>query len=195
MIVFKVILTDEKGVIHDTLIETDDVHSAIDQSLDSHIDWTFNSHKNASLKECFDYKIKKSFEHGDAIMPGTYLSQGLSFGRKIKERIYDRYLDISLGKTYELIDEEIVNRYAKGSMGHEISTGKFYSVASSSRFALSSFCNIHDGIIRKAERIGDVDISNLDFEVGLPITDVSEPQMDVSLDANNAHYFIEAKCH
>lgn len=195
MKVFNLLITDKQGVIHDTLIESSDLESAIDQSLLANPNCSYKTHKTATPKELFDYHIKKSFEGGACLMPGIYLANGISFGRKLRGRIYDRYLDISLEKTGELIANEIVDKYKKGSMGREISTGKFYSVASSSRLTVSSFCTQQDGIIKKTDNIGGVTISNLEFEVGLQIPGVSEPQMDATFNASSDYYCIEVKCH
>jgi hypothetical protein len=197
MKVFNILLTDKQGVIHDTLIESSNLESAINQSLLANPNCSYKSHKTATPKELFDYHIKKSFEDGGAcLMPGIYLAnvnrtpREPIYDRTPRGPIYDRYIKMCLEMTRKLIDNKIVE-----SMGREISTGKFYSVASSSRLTVSSFCTQQNGIIKKTDNIGGVTISNLEFEVGLQIPGVSEPQMDATFNASSDYYCIEVKCH
>lgn len=193
MKVFNIILTNNHGIIYDTLVEAQNESYAIKSAEEHHPGYYFKigADTAASSKEKFDFSIMRSIQNGAPIFPNTYINDGYSFGRKINGRYYDRYLDIDIATTKRLVNNSIVRK----CMGHEITSGKFYSVASSSRLAVSSFCEVRNGLLEKISSVGDVAISNLEFEKGCPIPEVSEPQMDVTFDANGEHYFIEVKCH
>lgn len=196
MKVFNILLTNKQSIVYDTLIEAQNEDSAIKIAHESYPDCQFQPGLKtyASPKERFDFSIKKSICEGASILPNVFINDGYSFGRMIRGRFYDRYLNIDIDTTKKLINNSIVRKYEEESKGHEITTGKFYSIASSSRLAVSSFC-VNRGQLEKVSAIGDVAVSNLEFEEGCPIPGVSEPQMDVTFDANGEKYFIEVKCH
>lgn len=104
---------------------------------------------NANQKEKFDWCIKQSFLNNKPYMPGHILQDSTedNFGFYLKryKKIYDKYLSKTL-KFEKALSEEIQNAYITG-LGNEFSTGKFYSVASSSRFAISSFSENNKGIV------------------------------------------------
>lgn len=197
MKVFNILLTNSQGIVYDTLIEAQNENSAIKIAEERYPGRHFKngSKTYANPKERFDFTIKKSILDGAPFLPNVFINGGYSFDRKVKGRIYDRYLNIDINTTKKLINNSIVRKYEEESKGHEITTGKFYSVASSSRLAVSSFCEVHQGLLEKVSSIGNVAVSNLEFETGCPIPGVSEPQMDVTFDANDEKYFIEVKCH
>ena len=162
-------------------------------------------YENAIPKERFDYYIKRSFIDGAPYLPGLYLNKsssgnfGLWIGRF--KRFYDRYLSLSLGIENKLT-KEIYTRYDKG-MGNEFKNGKFYSVASSSRFATASFSVNNGGSISLINEItinGQKKKCKISLENDLYIystdrQEISSPQMDVVIETDEDIYFIEVKCH
>ena len=160
----------------------------------------------AKPKERFDYFIKQSFINGAPYLPGLYLNGFNSddFGLWINRfnRYYDRYLSLSLGIENKLSKEEIYTRYDKG-MGNEFKNGKYYSVASSSRFATASFSENKDGIVSLVKEIsigGQKKKCTVSLEKDLHVKstgglEISSPQMDVFVETDEDVYFIEVKCH
>lgn len=162
--------------------------------------------KIATEKEKFDYCIKEEFLKGKNYLSGVKLKgkDGENFGFYLSRynRFYDRYLSEKL-KIESLLSSKIRKQYGKG-MGNEFKTGKFYSVASSSRFAVSSFSKkSKEGIIeliRKLEINGKIENIDIELEVCLDIegmpNNTTPPQMDVVLKTKSGDtYFIEVKCH
>ena len=159
--------------------------------------------KIASKKEVFDFYIKKSLKHGSNYLPGIHLndaSEGnFCFYIKKYNRHYDRYLCKNLHIENNL-SVEIREAYENGK-GNEFSTGKFYSVASSSRFAVASFSENINGMIYPAKKMniyGKVQNVNITFEKALQINDIHTnhyPQIDVMLETAEDVYFFEVKCH
>lgn len=157
----------------------------------------------APKKEVFDFYIKKSLKNGSNYLPGIHLTEASedNFGFYIEkyERYYDRYLSENLHIENNL-STEIRAAYENGK-GNEFSTGKFYSVASSSRFAVASFSENINGIIHPAKKMniyGKTQNINITFEKELQIKDIHTnhyPQIDVMLETIEDVYFIEVKCH
>ena len=166
--------------------------------------YDYLEHKNAPHKERFDYYIKQSFIDGAPYLPELYLNAHNSgnFGYWLKERIYDRYLSLSLGIKYKL-SKEIVSCYDDNGMGNEFKNGKFYSVASSSRFATASFSENKGGIVSLVNEMtfnGQKKKCKISLEKDLFIystdgQEISSPQMDVFIETDEDIYFIEVKCH
>ena len=162
-----------------------------------------------TAKKRFDYALKQLLIKGACFLPGKKLSEDEKengFGRWLEskkngKKRYDRYLSEKVTMLFntELFDTEIYDAYVN-AQGNEFSTGKFYSVASSSRFVVSSFseCDEH-GKIKPITKIGDKKIECLDFEHPCPVvfkdTKISEPQLDATFKIDSDQYFIEAKCH
>lgn len=161
--------------------------------------------KSASEKEKFDYYIKRSFIKGNPYLPSIRINNdNEDFGFKIKryQRFYDRYLSQKL-RLEDKLSFDIRRSYDNGK-GNEFKTGKYYSVASSSRFATSCFSENINGRIFLLNSIGfsnkttQCDIS---LEKNLNIFSrkgslIANPQMDVVIDlASKDIFFIEAKCH
>lgn len=162
--------------------------------------------KIATEKEKFDFCIKKQLLLGAKYLPGCVLAKRneSSFGFYLKryERFYDRYLskDVMLDS---ILSDDIRKSYGEGK-GNEFKTGKFYSVASSSRFAVSCFSEPSlDGLITVLNKIdinGKSENVSILLEKGLEIDGMPKnntpPQMDVVLKTHSGDiYFIEVKCH
>ncbi len=160
----------------------------------------------ATRKEKFDYCIKQSFLSGENYLPGINLPSNSEsyFGYYLKryERFYDRYLSENL-RVENLLSSEIKKQYGEGK-GGEFKSGKFYSVASSSRFAVSCFSEkSKQGIIEIIKKIplnGIITDVNITLEEGLAIDGMPNntypPQMDVIINTDIGDtYFVEVKCH
>ncbi len=108
----------------------------------------------ASEKEKFDFYIKKSFIEGNPFLPNLKVdSNSNNFGFYIRRfnRYYDRYISENVNLKDKL-SPYILDRYNRGK-GNEFKTGKFYSVASSSRFAVASFSENLNGIVQLLDAI------------------------------------------
>lgn len=184
------IVTNENGVEWDRLVEIKPL----------------GKFSYVNQKEKFDYCIKKSFLAGESYLPGCYLDNNsdTNFGFYLSRynRYYDRYLSENL-KLETLLSNEIRTYYDEGR-GNEFKTGKFYSVASSSRFAVSCLSKMsNNGIIellRKVEINGKIENINVNLEDELHIkgmpNNTTPPLMDVIITTDSRDkYFIEVKCH
>ena len=162
--------------------------------------------KSATPKERFDYYIKQSFIVGAPYLPGVYLNQSSSknfgFWDKKNTRYYDRYFSPSLS-IEETLSEDIQSSYDNGK-GSEFKSGKYYSVASSSRFATASFSKNNGGVVSLVEEIsinGKREKCEVSLEEDLHVystarqEEISSPQMDVVVETTKDIYFIEVKCH
>lgn len=167
---------------------------------------TYSNKKNATEKEKFDYCIKEEFLNGKTYLPGIKLANrdlsNFGFYLSRYKRDYDRYFSNRL-EIESTLSSEIKKKYDEGK-GNEFESGKFYSVASSSRFAVSSFSEKSNiGIIELLKKIkinGKVENVEIILEEGLNIEGVSNnstpPQMDVVIKTETGDtYFIEVKCH
>ena len=190
--IFKIVTT-EKGKTWDRLVSNPS-------------DFECKKCKKASSKEVFDFYLKQSFIDGNPYLPGLYLDYKLTdnFGFYVKryDRFYDRYLSEDL-KIENALSDIICSKYDNGK-GNEFKTGKYYSVASSSRFATACFSKMgEDGLISLLEEIkieGVRKKCQIELEKGLSVLStngdiISEPQMDVVIDTDDDLYFIEVKCH
>lgn len=159
-----------------------------------------------SQKEKYDYCIKLQLLSGDNYLPGIKLKNNneTNFGFYISryKKYYDRYLSKNL-YLEKILSPEIKEQYEKGE-GNEFHSGKFYSVASSSRFAVSCFSELTTkGIIESLKKLpinGKIENVNISFEEGLTIDGIPNnatlPQMDVIIKTDsNDTYFVEVKCH
>ncbi len=162
--------------------------------------------EKASLKEKFDFYIKQSFIDGNPYLPGLYIDNNSSenFGFYVNryERFYDRYLSKGLGIEKKL-SSVISSKYDEGK-GNEFKTGKYYSVASSSRFATACFSkkdkNELISLVEDIEIEGVRKKCRIELEKDLKVLSkngyvISRPQMDVVIDTGDDLYFIEVKCH
>lgn len=162
--------------------------------------------ETASEKEKFDYCIKQKFLAGENYLPGQKLpsSDESFFGFYIPryKRYYDRYLSDNFNLE-KLVSEEIQKQYNKGA-GNEFKSGKFHSVASSSRFAVSSFSEVHINdrieLLKKLDINGQIENVTIKLEQGLAVSGIKNnttiPLMDVVIETNTCDtYFVEVKCH
>jgi hypothetical protein len=147
----------------------------------------------------FDESIKRQFLKGAPILPEVYADKEECYGREItirgKKNIYDTYFNEELGeKILQIIDKGIEQRYKDGKGGEF--KYKFFSVASSSRFAVASFSNNVSDKIMYINQYSGEEISEILFEKNLPINNISgtPPQMDVWIKTSHDIFF-EVKCH
>lgn len=147
----------------------------------------------------FDESIKRQFLKGAPILPEVYADKEECYGREItirgKKNIYDTYFNEELGeKILQIIDKGIKQRYKDGKGGEF--KYKFFSVASSSRFAVASFSNNVSDKIMYINQYSGEEISEILFEKNLPINNISgtSPQMDVWIKTSHDIFF-EVKCH
>lgn len=151
-----------------------------------------------STKNDFDESIKKQFLNGSPILPEVYADKEECYGREItirgKKKTYDTYFNEELGKKIlKKIDKGIKQRYKDGKGGEF--KYKFFSVASSSRFAVASFSNNVSDKIMYINQYSGEEISEILFEKDLPINNISgtPPQMDVWIKTSHDIFF-EVKC-
>lgn len=159
-------------------------------------------------KDKFDWCVKTSFERKQPYMGAlSYTPRQYGFILPRCNREYDRYFSEKMKLMYRLSDRVKLRfepeKSGKATSGKEFSSGKFYSVASSSRFAVASFTK------KKNEKLDYIEsiiingieekISMPEFEHDTPITGIEEgkhcPQMDFFFKTQNGTFFIEAKNH
>lgn len=167
-----------------------------------------NSKKEtAGEKDVFDFYIKQDFLNGKCYLPECKLenSSEKNFGRHLK--IKNIYIDNNLYFAEKLKLEDLlspnVRCYYDNGKGYELSSGKFFSVGSSSRFTVASFTQKNNE--RLLDFINEVKIENIstcvkhiEFEHALPIKHIRgrSPQLDVFLQTEKSGtYFFEVKCH
>lgn len=153
-----------------------------------------------ATKILFDKSIKQKFVDGDPILPGVFAMRDNLYGRTITTRgrtkNYDTYFSESFGKKIlERIDENILKCYSEDGRGGELKS-KFFSVASSSRFAVANFSKNISGVISFINQYAGEEIIEISFEKDLPIKKISgiPPQMDVWIKTSHDIFF-EVKCH
>ena len=152
-----------------------------------------------ATKKVFDESIKQKFLNGDPILPEVFAGEKEFYGRKITTRgttkMYDTYFTEDYGKIiHQKLDVKIRKCFKDGKGGEFKS--KFFSVASSSRFAVANFSNnVSDSIVYIHKYSNEV-IKEIIFEKDLPIKNISgtSPQMDVWIKTSHDIFF-EVKCH
>lgn len=160
----------------------------------------------------FDFCIKQSFSSSPymgAVSKKTEETQKkeetpeYGFYISSQNRFYDRYFSEKM-KLEELLSDDIRECYEpketkKTTSGNEFSSGKFYSVASSSRLAVSSFTEESNGKLDYIKSINGEEIKESKFEYEAPIKGIPKerhsPQLDFFFKTNTGTYFIEVKCH
>ena len=170
----------------------------------------FNESQYQSLEEKhkFDFCLKHSFETAPFFGAFSLSSPKYGFYIPRYKTVYDRYFSKEM-KLEEKLSEKIRNRFepkksGKTTSGNEFSSGKFYSAASSSRFAVSSFSKEKNGkldyidsikINKQVEKI----IESPEFEYDTPINGIEKgkhcPQLDFFCKTNKGTYFFEVKNH
>ena len=151
----------------------------------------------------FDFCVKQSFKSSPYMGAVSVKNPEYGFYPSRQDRIYDRYFSKKM-KLEELLSDDIRECYEpkktkKTISGNEFSSGKFYSVASSSRLAVSSFTEVRNGKLDYIKSINGEEIKEAKFEYDAPITGIPKerhcPQLDFFFKTDNGTYFIEAKCH
>lgn len=155
----------------------------------------------------FDFCVKQSFKSSPYMGAVSEKAPEYGFYRSKEKCVYDRYFSKEM-KLEELLSDDIRECYEpkktkKTTSGNEFSSGKFYSVASSSRLAVTSFSQLKNGVLNYIETININNIiekiSEIEFEHDTPINGINIkkhcPQMDVFLKTNKSTYFIEVKNH
>lgn len=162
-----------------------------------------------SKKHIFDWCIKQNFVEGNPFITGRILNDGKNcFGFYISKynTVYDRYFSDEKIDFKSYLSNKIIERYEsknKKTSGNEFSLGKFYSVASSSRFVVSSFTE--NNAEKKLDYIRSIKINGKqelikfiefehDTEVEANLFRIPELDVYFETEGNNV-YFIEAKCH
>lgn len=96
-----------------------------------------SNYSKATEKEKFDFYLKQGFIKGNEYLLSVKInSSNENFGFYIS-RYYDRYFSDKIG-IKNCLSFEIQKSY-DNDKGNEFKNGKFYSVGSSSRFAVSCF--------------------------------------------------------
>lgn len=147
-------------------------------------------------KHLFDISIKNMFLNGECYLPGLVVDGEADFGRVIKEKFHETYFSIAFGNKFKTcLADRIVKAYKNGK-GNELNTDKFYSVASSSRFAVASFTKNRGGRLDYISDFEGESVQEIQFEKGLKIEGIkgTPPQMDVYVKTNKES-FVEVKCH
>ena len=97
-----------------------------------------------NIKQSFDISIRDKFLHGEECLPGIKSTDISEFGRLVNGKIRETYFTDDFGKILlSSMPTDVVDAYKNGK-GNEIDNGKFFSVASSSRFAVASFTENRD---------------------------------------------------
>ena len=107
-----------------------------------------SNYSKATEIEKFDFYLKQGFINGNTYLPSLKINSSKeNFGLYINKykRYYDRYFSDEIG-IKDSLSFEIQKSYENGK-GNEFKNGKFYSVGSSSRFAVSCFSENLNGKI------------------------------------------------
>lgn len=156
----------------------------------------------------FDFCVKQSFKSSPYMGAVSVKNPEYGFYLSRQDRIYDRYFSKKM-KLEELLSDNIRECYEpkktkKTTSGNEFSSGKFYSVASSSRLAVSSFTKLTNN---KLDYIDSIKIENqkckitkIKFECDSKVKGIDDrshcPQLDVYFTTEqNKTVFVEVKNH
>jgi len=192
-----------KVLYHYTLQKEDELWDCISESIPEGAET-----KDLEQVHKFDWCIKQSFENGAPYMGALKEERQYGFYLPRWGRVYDRYFSKKDMALEDCLSHRVKARFdaeesGKSTSGYEFSSGKFYSVASSSRFAVASFTKEKDGKLDYIEsiRINGQEriISEPTFERDTPVAginkDARSPQLDFFFKTDNSTYFIEAKNH
>ena len=164
--------------------------------------------KDLKGKDIFDWCVKQSFEKGAPYLGAVKKERKYGFYLSRWKRTYDRYFSKDM-KLEDFLSKRVRDRFepektVKNTSGNEFSSGKFYSVASSSRFAVASFTKKKGGKLDSIESIttdgSNEEVVVPEFEHDTPVTGIKEnsrcPQMDFFFKTKTGKtVFIEAKNH
>ena len=134
-----------------------------------------------NIKQSFDISIRDKFLHGEECLPGIKSTDISEFGRLVNGKIRETYFTDDFGKILlSSMPTDVVDAYKNGK-GNEIDNGKFFSVASSSRFAVASFTENRDKQLHNIQMFEGEPIQKIQFEYPLRINRIlgTPPQMDV----------------
>lgn len=165
------------------------------------------SEKDLERNHKFDWCIKKTFEE----LPyfGSFSFKNPKYGFYIPKykTVYDRYFSKEM-KLEDNLSERIRVQYepkksGKTTSGNEFSSGKFYSVASSSRLAVTSFTQQKDDKLDYVDEIlinsKTEKILEIEFEHDTPVKEINPnshcPQLDVYFKTKTGTFFVEVKNH
>lgn len=149
-----------------------------------------------NTKQSFDISIRNKFLQGEECLPGIKSSCTSEFGRSINGKMRETYFSDDFGEMIlSSLSKDIVDAYKKGK-GNEIDNGKFFSVASSSRFAVASFTENRKKQLHYIQMFEGEPIQEIQFEYPLRINGIvgTPPQMDVYI-KTSVETFVEVKCH
>ena len=149
-----------------------------------------------NIKQSFDISIRDKFLHGEECLPGIKSTDISEFGRLVNGKIRETYFTDDFGKILlSSMPTDVVDAYKNGK-GNEFDNGKFFSVASSSRFAVASFTENRDKQLHNIQMFEEEPIQKIQFEYPLRINRIlgTPPQMDVYIKTSK-ETFVEVKCH
>ena len=153
-----------------------------------------------ATKKMFDESIKEKFLNGDPILPKVFAEKKEFYGRAIRTRgttkVYDTYFTEDYGEIIlQKLDGKIIKCFEEDGKGGEFKS-KFFSVASSSRFAVANFSTSVSDSIVYIRKYSNEEIKEIKFEKDLPVKNISgtSPQMDVWIKTSH-DIFYEVKCH
>ena len=130
----------------------------------------------------YDWCVKQSFEGGAPYLGAIQKKREYGFYLSRWGKIYDRYFSREM-KLEECLSDSVRKRFiskqsGKNTSGNEFSSGKFYSVASSSRFAVASFTKVKDGKLDYIKTIKingkEEKITASDFEHDTPVIGIKK---------------------
>ncbi len=163
--------------------------------------------KDFEINHKFDWCVKKSFEKSPYFGAVSIKNPKYGFYISRWKTVYDRYFSKEM-KLEDNLSERIRVQYeskksGKTTSGNEFSSGKFYSVASSSRLAVTSFTLSEKGILDYVDEItidGKTEkIIDIEFEHDTPVKGIHPnshcPQLDVYFKTKAGTYFVEVKNH
>lgn len=166
-----------------------------------------SNEKDLEMNHKFDWCVKKSFEKSPYFGNVSYKEPKYGFYISRWKTVYDRYFSKEM-KLEDNLSERVRVQYepkksGKSTSGNEFSSGKFYSVASSSRLAVTSFTELKEGFLDYIDEIkinGNLEkILNIEFEHDTPVKGINSnshcPQLDAYFKTKAGTYFVEVKNH
>jgi len=148
-------------------------------------------------KSRFDEAIKQSFLAGSPAFNNTIYSNTSDYCGLNQKNETDPHYFMDREKVWGRVGDSIQKEVRYGKC-NEHDSGKFFSVASSCRFAVASFSELINDKLEKVKSIGGIHIKSLQFEKRCKVKNVrgAAPQLDVYFETDdNTHYFFEVKCH
>lgn len=149
-------------------------------------------------KKDFDNSIKKTFLSEKPVFNNYYLSEESDYGG-LNQNGHEDNLYFSVehcNEIVQLLDKNILQSLLKGK-GSEIKSGKFFSVASSCRYAIANFTKKCNKKLVPIQNFSDRKCEKIDFEHECIIPGIkgTAPQIDVFIDCHDMQIYFEVKCH